>query len=501
MHIFSTLPAGLAPTLGEVRANAAAGRAHAGARDLPDPLAWADYAEAPGPTFRVIRRRIAEGRLPGAVHVFRLPKGWGGATRTMSCMDELDVLALRVLAGRCAPALDARLDDSVVRGRLVRQPPGWRIESRRAAHGARTEAALAWLDDDTAEWFAAIHALEYFPRVLPEGLIGRLRGMHVPVGAALAIGEFLRTLARNGGPGGLPIGSESSTLLANAPLAPGDRALITARVQFTRLVDDTWLRPDSPEQWDELIERYRKAVKPAGVLLHPEKTRLMPSDEGRAEVVNSVTDYVTGGGTIEVDAGEAAGLLESELADKAPDGGVVRFSLGGLRRHRSMAGIGILEANPQLLDFEPKATADYLIQRLQTRKGRRRVDADFLLERACRSPADLTVAGQLHAARVLTTKGANKAQGRTLADFAPDTEDFRAHPPLRAWLLSAWGRSNAWKPGLAVDRAVADDEFGVRRALVGTLRSTSSSPRLAKAATHLATIEPDLAPTLKWAMC
>jgi hypothetical protein len=498
MVLFSTLPGGLVPTPGEVRANAMAGRAHAAERDLPDPLAWEDYADAPRLTFEVIRRRIAEDRLPSVVCSFPLPKAWGGRTRTMSCTDELDDLVLRVLAGRCAPAVDARLRDSVVRGRVVRRPPGWRIEPWRAAHAARTETALGWLDDGT-EWFAAIDALEYFPRILPEGLVGRLRRMCAPTGAAIAIGQLLLAFSRNGGPGGLPIGSESSTLLANVPLAHGDRVLAAACIPFTRLVDDTWLRPNSPEQWEEIIERYRTAVRPAGVLLHPEKTRLMQAEAGRAQVVNPVTDYVTGGGTINIDAEEAAELLEAELADDDPDGGVVRFSLGGLRRHRALAGIGILEADPHLLDFEPKATADYLIEVLQTRKGRRRIDLDFLLERACRPPADLTVAGQLQTARVLAVKGVNKAQGRVLADFAEKLE-VRAKPPLRAWILTAWGRSRAWKPGLAVEQAEADDQFGVRRALVGTLRTSSPSPRLAKAAVHLTTIERDLAPTVEWSM-
>ena len=116
---------GLRPTRGEIGATAIAGSKFAATRDLPDPLAWADFAADRAATASAVNSHVRAGLYPQPIELFPLPKPGRSDVRWLSDLHPYDELTLRVLVGRIAASIAAHVDRSIVfSAELAGRSPG-----------------------------------------------------------------------------------------------------------------------------------------------------------------------------------------------------------------------------------------------------------------------------------------------------------------------------------------------------------------------------------------
>jgi hypothetical protein len=138
----------------------------------------------------------------------------------------------------------------------------WRLERRRfaarLAHLAAGPGAIAFAD--VRRCYASISP----------AMVGRaLR--RAGLGTVREIEDLLDALERVG-VRGLPVGPDPSAVLANAVLAPVDRALVDAGVEHLRWVDDIVVSGADPQAALSVI---RRALERIGLRLNERKTRVV----------------------------------------------------------------------------------------------------------------------------------------------------------------------------------------------------------------------------------
>ena len=187
------------------------------------------------------------------------------------------------LVAASAELVEARLSDAVVANRVRSwriEPPElrlrpWRVERRifaaRLTALARRGGTVAFAD--VRRCYASIAAAVVGETLRREG-----------IDTAEALEGFLRDLAREG-VRGLPVGPEPSAVLANAVLAPVDRALEHAGIEHLRWVDDVVLCGPDP---CAALEVLRGALATLGLRLNERKTRVVtPGALGRRALVST----------------------------------------------------------------------------------------------------------------------------------------------------------------------------------------------------------------------
>ena len=188
--------------------------------------------------------------------------------------------------------------------------------------------------------------------------------------------------------------------------------------------------------------------------------------------------------------------IRSLLAHDEPDWTLVKFFLGTLRFQQSTNGLDLLYDHPNMLHEIPLSVGKYLVALTANRESRRKIDRDWLVEKATATCSPRSLAGQLQVCRAASHIQTGKRHGKLLEELATDSQ-LRQYVPLQAWAARAWGSSRAYKAGLAVDHTCHHGDFSVRRAFALTLRPDSStSARRSVWKQKLVSVEPDLAPTL-----
>jgi RNA-directed DNA polymerase len=120
----------------------------------------------------------------------------------------------------------------------------------------------------------------YFDTIPREALLERVR-QKVADGAVLGqIEAYLRQQVLDGmeqwtPEGGTPQGAIVSPLLANIYLDPLDHEMAGAGYQMVRYADDLVILCRSQAEAEAALERVREWTAQAGLLLHPEKTRIV----------------------------------------------------------------------------------------------------------------------------------------------------------------------------------------------------------------------------------
>jgi hypothetical protein len=168
------------------------------------------------------------------------------------------VLGPRVLANRTAVA-----DPGPPRLELEPWLPARRRFAARAQRLGRRSGAL--LSVDVRDCYGSIG---------PDLVDRVLRDLACPSDAVQAVGRVLRDIGDHG-VSGLPVGPEPSAVLANAVLAPVDRALVGAGMVHLRWVDDFWVFAPDPASAVTALPLLERALDAIGLRLAPEKTRLL----------------------------------------------------------------------------------------------------------------------------------------------------------------------------------------------------------------------------------
>lgn len=503
MHLASG-SGGQRPTRGEFRRSAAAGRTWADKRDLPDPVGWADYSSRPELAYERLDARLRTGRFPMPVSRFTLPKTGSDGVRIITSLDVYDELALRVLVGRVVPAVERSIDrQSVLSYPLGAPPPAWWTKDHRQPISDRRRKGLTYLNDDRCAGLGTMDVTDYYRSVDLRRLGEVLAGMQAPTGSVTALTDYLSALPASGGPGGLPIGFEGSGLLANAYLHRMDKVL-AQRAPFTRYTDDVWCFPTSEELWDEVRSAVEVELAGLGLTLNESKTRFWDKvwDDPYSVILNRTLDSITGEGAGPVNPSHSLELLEVELLVDNPDRDwtVVRFALANLAASRFEPAIPVLEAHPDLFTEVPISVGKYFVALAQDPAARSAIDHDWLVERAVEDGSSRLLAARVWACIALSHLHLGRTHGQRLFDLATDFANY-GKLPMQIWAATAWGHSEAWKPGLAVQAAEHFGALSLRRAFSLTMRDRGGNrARRSRWHRHLESVEPDLAPTLSWAL-
>lgn len=205
-----------------------------------------------------------------------------GSERSFVLLDEGTRDRYVDLVARSAGTIEAMLSPAVMANRVASwdlDPPAlrlrpWRVERRRFAVRL---ADLAAMPGPIA--FADVRRC--YVSITPV-MVGRaLRD--AGLGTAPEIERLLRALERVG-VRGLPVGPDASAVLANAVLAPVDRALADEGIQHLRWVDDFVVSSMDPRA---ALSAIRGELERIGLRLNERKTRIVvdpASFRGRASV-------------------------------------------------------------------------------------------------------------------------------------------------------------------------------------------------------------------------
>lgn len=466
--------------------------------EVPDVLGFRDVLWDPDGAKLVISERLAAGLPQGRPRRFEYPKPSGAAYRQMLCLDPFADLVYRLAVGRVVPHIERALGDEVVRTRCTGSGVSWRTEGWRGARERRTqqvaEGRQVWPDGfevttDIKDFYPSIH-LGHLQRLLhsvgcPDGGVQRLIEM---------VDGFRKV---PGMPQGLPIGPEASAPLGTLALLHLDRCLTRMGIPFARWVDDIHFWAPNSDSADEAIE----AIEASSALSHQQlntlKTLISPLADG-SPLFPSVDPWLSGVEEFGDEPGDAVNesWVEALLTDPAQAVDVPRW-LGQLRHHQKPTAIATLLENPWIIHRFPKQVARYLDAVAHHVPWGKVVE--MVLDSA---PDQETAAGLLHLARVMPPKAISGPASLALVDKAM-TLDARRFSPLRDVLLLASATSDE-KANRRHNRSLelldVVGDLNARRALLAGFRVGGVSQSARKELARQAQLDPELAPTVRWAL-
>lgn len=469
-------------------------------RDVPDVLAFEDYASRPDLTLELVRHRMTERTLFVDTRRFPLPKS-DGTNRGLTVLSPIAELALRTYVGRCSSAIRAAIDEGRVLNGLVRRPgPGWFSADFKDQHRRRRELQRMYYGADSTQAVGFLDVKNFFPSCRHDWLGLKLGELGAPVGAAEVLVAMFSLLFPS--ERGLPIGFEGSGPLANLFLTPLDAALCAEGLDFVRWTDDVDVFLLDPARGPEVLDLARDMLRDAHLRLNDSKSCVLPKGPAAEDrLLDPARDSVL--------VGDAADNVRARLdlqlwlkewgAAEALPAAHLRSYLGILRTDGDAGAVEYLTEFPEWVDREPRSVGDYLAELNHHAQTRSALDPDWLLERAIgRMPTPATEAGQLHMCRVLAEHRLDHARGRQLLDFATSRDTLMHHPVLGAWAVRAWSKSQAWNKATAMNVIEAVQHVDYRRAAVAGF--ATHKPSSATALRDRARFDPEIGPAVEHAL-
>ncbi len=430
--------------------------------DIPDPWEFSDMADS-GAIAKLVQRRVIEGRTPLDPAPFAWPKTSGG-DRIMTFHDHLDQVLYRGLLSALVTQIESRLDrDHVMACRIESKRPWWRLAHHGNGNDERRRRAERYLDDPPTSVLGKLDVANFFSSIRPVPL--RRSCLSLP-GPGDIIQFLLRWLHDHGRHGieGLPVGPESSAVLANFLLAPGDEFLRdVVGIDFVRYVDDIWLFGPTPRAVEVARDSYRIWLDQIDLRLNDTKWMVAGGDEARAELQSALAEYWDTAPFADGPDGAAAAkeyLDESIDARSTVD---LKRALRAAKKHQDFTAVARLIRDPSLVAADPLGWRAYMGEALKPRRARKSVEFEALCHIATDPVSPTEVAYRL----VLLEGMASTQPPRPIRDrLSSLVLDSRPEVrPVSVMATKVLARAKGVKGSTLVELAEAQDNLSVRRGL------------------------------------
>jgi hypothetical protein len=185
----------------------------------------------------------------------------------MATLSPRDARAWDRLGGIVATAIESRLGPRVLANRSRVDRSGWRLAGHRPALARARRAATVLAHG--ARILVRTDVAAFYPSVTPSALDRALRGIGLDRSDARDSAGMVEGWGSGGYPG-LPIGPDTSAVMANAVLAAADRAL--GPFPFLRWVDDYLIAVPSERAAHAILDRLASVLDDLGLPLNVHKT-------------------------------------------------------------------------------------------------------------------------------------------------------------------------------------------------------------------------------------
>lgn len=477
----------------DVHATVVAGRSWVIDRDIPDPIAWADYGFDPELTATLINERRERGTTVSAAHHFPHPKGYAlSANRWLTSVDPLDEIAYRIAVGRIAETLDDSLGSQVLSYRLRSSGPGWTVGNWRYGMKVRRSRIAATMGDS----FLGVGVLDvsnYYPSIALEVLRGVVSELAVPDSESNDLFMMLHAWQDDWNVRGVPVGPEASGLIGNVMLMPVDDVVSRRSSLFTRYTDD-YLVSIGPRDFPELVHAVTAALSELSLSLNESKVRHhAEGSKALLALFDPAIEDLAHALRLDRERGVALvrDAIESEAHAEVPDEKRFRWCINVLINRSDPFALSLFEANPLLARINPPGFGSYLARLLKTGS----VDPEWLVSLVVAEPTPDTASLQLHAALAC-------AQARLPKSLAALTKDLALTPgsyvPLRCAAVRLWAASESGKPGQVLDAAIDVGTPQHRRSLIAAAGHWPDSRKRRAGLTKLRAVAPEARATIEW---
>jgi reverse transcriptase-like protein len=221
----------------------------------------------------------------------------GGGSRRLVLLSDRDAAAYERAVARVVPAVERRLSRGVLANRSSVVGSGIRVHPWGPARGRWHGSVLRLLGTSRPPIVVVADVRDCYRSIAPETVARGLAEAGCDQGDVGAVVGFLGSL-RSRGIRGLPVGPESSAVLANAALLPVDEALRVTGAVSLRWVDDVVAFTATYREATRVLHLVRATLGVLGLSLNEAKTRILPDrDEAVAFLGSSGSRAAAGSDT------------------------------------------------------------------------------------------------------------------------------------------------------------------------------------------------------------
>lgn len=385
--------------------------------------------------------------------------------RWFSIAQPEDLVLLRAAAGRIASRTDRLLSNRVFSHRLSPTSRCWAFQSPGNAWEQFTLKGIELLQENRYAAMCRTDVASYYNSISLGSLASMLQNLRCESNALWLIVRVLRAWQREDSQLGLPIGFESSSVLGNIFLKPVDDLIERLGVVHLRYGDDVLLFGDNLEVCNSVLQPLDSELDALGLSRSLEKT--LQFDDRAAAIRNLRSAHLSSLSEF-VRLDRAAGMnavrraFDEEVLPGTASPSDFRWVVKTLTNKQDKYGCLPLAQNAELMNFDPRASADYLKSLgLQDQRV-----IDRAMERLTHVSNDKFDGLDLHLLRAMSTRSFGGVEAK---EFRRIATDAGRRWPVRSWAWHSYARTSGRYVEM-MEAARGEECPPVRRAIVVALK-------------------------------
>ena len=420
-----------------------------------------------------------------------------GRPRDLADLHLSDRLVAHAVVARVGAQIDKSLSPRMYANRLARSGPNWALVHFRKASRSYRDDRLRSLANHLWQYTLITDVSSYYPSISRDLFVSVLRGIPCDGEAVDTLEDLLTTWQTRDGLRGLPMGQQAVGVLSAPMMGPADAMMEQWSGDHFIYGDDITMFASDVVSGGVLRARLEELLGDRGLVLNLDKTKECsdPMDAWDA-LENDLLASLGVLGRRDPHLGlERARRIWDELAASGPitephQLAELHSSLEWMGNHGDLHAARVLVGRRDLLQVSPKATFGYLM--------RVAVDdaaiASEVIDITNTPVTPTTAAIVLHGLRYVAMR--QRPIGGATCERLLDGD---AYAPVRAWAAFAHSRTSTWSCVDTLERAEAESDFWVTRALLASTRGAEHHVRVrGRFLKHMAPDHPDLAAIAAW---